>query len=85
MLTTLDFLYLTLGIGIIILVIVLTVALVQVILVMRDVRKITESAGNISEYFHEIVMTPLYYMGKVGETVGPYIEKMLQERFGRKK
>lgn len=85
MLTTLDFLYMTLGIGAIILVIVLTVALIQAILVIRDIRKITDTAGSISEHFHDIIVTPLYYVGRISEAVGPQLEKLVMDRFSSEK
>ncbi|PIQ80008.1 hypothetical protein COV81_00150 [Candidatus Peregrinibacteria bacterium CG11_big_fil_rev_8_21_14_0_20_41_10] len=85
MLTTLDFLYLTIGISTIILVIFVSIAIIQLILVLRDLRKITDTAGTITEHFHQIVATPLYYIGKVGEAIGPHLEKLIKDKLKKNK
>jgi hypothetical protein len=85
MFTTLDFLYLALGVCALILVLFLSVALIQVVLVIRDVRKITNTAGSLTEHFHNIILTPLHYLGSISEIVGPHLENFIESRLNKKK
>ncbi len=85
MLSTLDFLYLTLAVGFIILVIVGCVALIHVTLIIRDLRKISNTAGNLTENFHNIVATPLFYFGRIAETIGPKIEELIEKKLNKKR
>lgn len=85
MLTSLDFLYIALGVGFIFLVILLSVLLIHLVLVLRDVRKVSNTAGTISEYFQEIVTTPLYYVGKISQLLGPHLETIIKSKINNAK
>lgn len=80
-LSTLDLLYLALALGIIILVIALTVLIVNLTMLVRDARKVTDTVGDISEKVHQIVITPVSIISSVIEKAGPYIEGFIAGKF----
>lgn len=79
-LTTVDFLYLALTIGAIVLVVVIAVAVINTILVLRDIRKISSVAGEVTEKFHEVVMTPLSMVSGIANMVTPHIENFIKNK-----
>ena len=79
-LTTVDFLYLALAIGAIVLVVVLAVAIVNTIFLIRDIRKISSVAGDVTEKFHEMVMTPISIVSSFANAVTPHVENFIKNK-----
>lgn len=63
--TSLDFLYVALGMGFIILVIFISVLLMHVVLLLRDVRKITDDVQNTTGRVKDLVFEPLKTLAKM--------------------
>jgi hypothetical protein len=79
-LNTVDFLYLALAIGAIILVVVIAVAIVNTIFLIRDIRKISSVAGDVTEKFHEVVMTPISVLSSIANVVSPHVENFVKNK-----
>ncbi len=73
-LTTLDFLYLSLSFATILIVVVLTIAILHIIFLIRDIRKISHTAGDITEKFHSMILTPVSLVSRLVEQGSPYLE-----------
>ncbi|MGL5830668.1 MAG: hypothetical protein ACRCZE_00805 [Candidatus Altimarinota bacterium] len=63
--TSLDFLYVALGMGFIILVIFISVLLMHLVLLLRDVRKITDDVQNTTGRVKDLVFEPLKTLAKM--------------------
>jgi hypothetical protein len=63
--TSLDFLYVALGMGFIILVIFISVLLMHLVMLLRDVRKITDDVQSTTGRVKEFVFEPLQTLGKM--------------------
>lgn len=83
--TTLDILYLVLSASILILVIFLSVLLVNLTFVIRDFRKMSRTAGDITEKVHGMVLTPVKYVTQIAETITPHIENYIKKQLNKKK
>lgn len=68
--TSLDFLYVSLGIGFIILVIFISVLLMHVVMMLRDVRKITDDVQSTTGRVKELVFEPLKVLGQMSAGFG---------------
>jgi len=79
--STLDILYMSLALGAIILTIVISVVLINLTMVLKDVRKISNTAGDLSAKFHSIVATPLNLTSGIIEKAMPHIESFLASKF----
>ena len=84
-LNTLDFLYLSLSFATILLVVVLTIAIVNIVLLIRDIRKISHTAGDITEKFHSMVLTPVNLVSKLVEQGSPYLEDFIASQIQKVK
>jgi len=84
-LTSLDLLYISLVVAVILLSIVIVVAVIQLILVLRDVRKVTDTVGDLTENLHNIVVTPVSVVSRIVETVGPHIEGIVEAQMEKLK
>lgn len=82
--TSLDILYLVLSASIIILVVFIAVLLINITLVLRDFRKVSKTAGNITEKVHEMILTPVSYITKISESLTPYIEEYIKKQMAKK-
>lgn len=80
-LTTKDFMNISITISIIVISILLAIALVQAILIMSDVRKVSKTTGEITEGFYQLVLTPLAFMSQIGTAVAPQAEKAIKSWF----
>lgn len=78
-LTTKDLMNISITIAVIVLTIILCVALVHAILIMRDVRKVSRTTGEITEGFYQLVLTPLSFMGQISNSVAPQVEKAIKK------
>lgn len=63
--TSLDFLYIALGVGFIILVIFTCAMLLNLTLVLRDVTKITENVRDISDRLKAVVFEPIQVLSEM--------------------
>ena len=79
LLTTQDFLYLALTVGVAILTTVFTIATIYLILVLKDIRKISNTAGDITQKFHSMILVPISMFTKITETAFPYIEEFVKK------
>jgi hypothetical protein len=81
--TSLDFLYIALGIGFLFLVVFLCVFLFQTILVLRDVNKVTKNLHDISDRAREIVFEPLEFLAEIssGWSFANDIVKKIKKRY----
>jgi|GEM_PF-4975998 len=76
---SLDFLYIALGIGINVLVIFLSVLIVHVVLVLRDVTKITGNFKDASDRVRDVVLEPMKTLSEMSAGFGivhDFIEKI---------
>jgi len=83
--SSLDILYLVLSATILITAILLSVLLVNLTLVLRDFRKMSRTAGDMTEKLHSMILTPLSYVSKVAENLSPHIEDYLEKKMTKKK
>lgn len=85
--TSLDILYLVLSAAILVLVIFLSVVLINLTLVLRDFRKMSRTAGDITEKVHSMVLTPVSYISKIADAISPQVEDYLKSKMkkGKKK
>jgi cell shape-determining protein MreC len=82
---TLDILYMVLSVAILVLAIFLAVLLVQLTLVIRDFRKMSSTAGDITEKFHSMILTPVSYVSKIAEALSPQVEDYIRNKMTKKK
>jgi ABC-type transport system involved in cytochrome bd biosynthesis fused ATPase/permease subunit len=68
--TSLDFLYIALGGGFMILVIFLCVLILYVVLILRDVNKITENFKESSDRIREVVIEPMKALSEMSVGFG---------------
>lgn len=76
---SLDFLYIALGIGFNILVIFVSVLIVHLVLVLRDVTKITGNFKDASDRLREVVLEPMKTLSEMSAGFGivhDFIEKI---------
>jgi cell shape-determining protein MreC len=83
--TSLDILYLILSASILILAIFLSVVLVNLTLVLRDFRKMSRTAGDITEKVHSMVLTPVSYISRIADAVSPQVEEYIKNKMSKKK
>lgn len=83
-LTTLDFLYLALSVAVIVLVIVICIALINLTFVLRDVRKISKTAGDVTEKFHSMILTPVNFVSQMSEALLPQLEELIKSQLSKK-
>jgi len=81
--SSLDVLYMSLALGTIILTIVIAVVLINLAMVLKDVRKITNTAGDLSSKFHSIIATPLNLTSGLLEKAMPHLESFFAKKFNR--
>jgi len=62
--TSLDFLYIALGIGFLFLVVFVCVMIVFLILILRDVNKVTENVKEASDRVNDYIMEPMRFLEK---------------------
>ena len=82
--STLDLLYLVLSMGVLVLVVLLSVLIIHLVLVIRDLRKISNTAGDITEKFHTMILTPVSFVSKISENLAPYVEEFVKKQFEKK-
>jgi cell shape-determining protein MreC len=82
--STLDLLYLVLSMGVLVLVVLLSVLIIHLVLVLRDFRKISNTAGDITEKFHTMILTPVSFVSKISENLAPYVEEFVKKQFEKK-
>ena len=63
--TSLDFLYIALGVGFIFLVIFICVLLLQLTLILRDTSSSVKNVKEATEYLKKAIMEPLEYLSEV--------------------
>ena len=78
-------LYMVLAIAVALLTIFLCVALIYLILVLRDASKITEKSRNIVETVNNFVVKPVHIASMVIDTVRPVVERILMSVEGKAK
>lgn len=72
--TSQDILFLSLALGAIILVIVIAVAIINLVMLIRDIRKVSSTVGDITSKVHSVVITPVSIVSGIVEKVGPIVE-----------
>ncbi len=88
MLTPLDLLYITLAIAIALMAIFLCITLVYMILILRDVNKVVDTAKDTVEKVNLYVMKPIKAAQNMGKYMGPVIkivEEKIVERMSEEK
>lgn len=83
--SSLDILYLVLSVSILVLVIFLSVLLVNLTLVIKDFRKMSRTAGDITEKVHGMVLTPVKYVSKIAENLTPHVEEYIKKQMNKKR
>lgn len=83
--TSLDILYLVLSAAILVVAILTAVLIINLTLVLRDFRKMSRTAGDMTEKLHSMVLTPISYVSKVAENLSPYVEEYIEKKVGKKK
>jgi len=73
--TSLDVLYISLAIGVFILAIFLCVLLLYVILILRDVVKISDKARDTMDQVNEYVMKPIVFMQSIKKFIDPIVDR----------
>jgi len=68
--TSIDFLYIALGVGFVILVIFLCVMLLNLSIVLRDVSKMTGNFKEVSERIREFVLEPVKSIAEMTSSLG---------------
>jgi len=81
--SSLDILYMSLALGTLVLTIVLAVVLINLAMVLKDIRKISNTAGDLSSKFHSIIVTPLNLTSGLLEKSMPHIESFFAKKFGQ--
>ncbi len=82
--STLDLLYLVLSMGILVLVVLFSVLIIHLVLVIRDLRKISNTAGDITQKFHSMILTPVSFVSKISENLAPHVEDFIKKKFEKK-
>ncbi len=80
--TSLDFLYIALGMGFLVLVIFLCVLILYLILILRDFTKVSNNAKDISDQVKKVVFEPLEVLSEVSQGwsfIHGIIEKIKQK------
>lgn len=80
-----DVLNIALAVGFLVLVIFLSILIFYTILVMRDVSKITDDSKDLIDRIHNTITGPLRAVDFIVEKAKPYIETMIENRFGKGK
>lgn len=80
-----DILNMALAFGFIILVIFLSILIFYGILIARDVSKMTQDSKELMDRIHNTIMGPLKAVDYIIETVKPYIEAAIENRFKKGK
>jgi hypothetical protein len=83
-LTTKDFMNISITVSIIVISILLAVALVHAILIMRDVRKVSKITGDISEGINGILTAPIALVSQISNAVAPQAEKTIKSWLKKK-
>lgn len=74
--TSLDVLYISIAIAVFLLGVFLSVAILYVVLILRDVVKITDKVKNMTEVVNGYVMTPVAFLHSVKSVVQPMLQKI---------
>ncbi len=77
-LTTKDFMNISITVSIIVISILLAIAIVHAILIMHDVRKVSKITGDISEGINSILIAPIALIGQISSSVAPQAEKAIK-------
>jgi acid phosphatase family membrane protein YuiD len=77
-LTTKDFMNISITVSIIVISILIAIALVHAILIMRDVRKVSKITGDITEGVNSIITAPLALIAQVSSAIAPQAEKTIK-------
>lgn len=83
-LTTKDFMNISITVSIVVLSILLAIAIVQAILIMHDVRKVSKITGEISEGVNIILGAPLALVQQITAAVAPQAEKTIKSWLKKK-
>lgn len=83
--TSADVLNMALAGGFLLLVVFLCVALFYLILVLRDVSKVTDETVNVVDRVKSAILEPLRLMDFAIEKIKPYFEAALEKRMKPKK
>lgn len=78
--STLDILYIVLAIAIALLTIFLSVTLIYVILILRDVNKVTETARETAEKMSSYVVRPIMLATQVIKRLTPAVNYFLEKK-----
>jgi hypothetical protein len=80
-----DVLNMSLAIGFIVLVVFISIFIFYLIMIIRDVSKVVDSASDIVNKVHKTVVEPLRAIDYVIEKAKPYIEMAMEKRSKGKK
>lgn len=83
-LTTKDFMNISITVSIIVLSILFSIAIVHAILIMRDVRKVSKVTGDITEGINSILGAPLALIQQVTNAIAPQAEKTIKSWLKKK-
>lgn len=81
--SSLDILYLVLSASILVIAILVAVLVINLTLVLRDFRKMSRTAGDMTEKLHSMVLTPISYVSKVAENLSPYVEEYIEKKMSK--
>ncbi len=82
--TSSDFLNMALGIGFLVLVVFISMVCFYLVLILRDVSKVTDEVQEIIYRIHKTIVEPLKAIDYLVEKARPYIETVMEQKIKEK-